>query len=219
VVGDERTRIRVLIVVADSGLAAVAEGALTRHPALAVTTAASLDSALAAVRSEPYEVAVVDHSVTEHDPITVARLLRTIRDDLAVLLHLPELPDGEFLGAAVDVGCAGIVLAPFGDDAVPLVDAVTLAAQGEQVFPIEARRLLNDELRASAAKTSYSLTRREVQVLQLLARGMTTAAMAEELGVTTTTVRNYVQNLLGKMNAHSRLEAVLTGLRDGIVSH
>jgi DNA-binding NarL/FixJ family response regulator len=219
VVGDERTRIRVLIVAAESGLPAVADGALTRHPALAVTTAASLDAALAVVRTEAFEVAVVDHSVTELDPITVARLLRTVRGDLAVLLHLPELPDGEFLGAAVDVGCAGIVLAAFNDDAEAFVDAATLAARGEQVFPVEARRLLNDELRASAAHTSYSLTRREVQILQLLARGMTTAAMAEELGVTTTTVRNYVQNLLGKMNAHSRLEAVLTGLRDGIVSH
>ncbi len=66
------------------------------------------------------------------------------------------------------------------------------------------------------------LTRREIEVLGLLGRGLGTDAIARDLGITRTTVRNHVQRCLGKAGAHSRLELVriadrlgLTGPRSG----
>jgi PAS domain S-box-containing protein len=60
------------------------------------------------------------------------------------------------------------------------------------------------------------LTRRETEVLRLLAAGASTRAMAEQLGVSPATVRNHVQNILGKLGLHSRLEAAAYAARHGL---
>jgi PAS domain S-box-containing protein len=61
------------------------------------------------------------------------------------------------------------------------------------------------------------LTRREMEVLQLLATGLTTPGMAGALGLSKTTVRNHVEHLLAKLGVHSRLEAVVYAARHGLV--
>src|SRR5262245_26609540 len=58
------------------------------------------------------------------------------------------------------------------------------------------------------ANSSGPLTRREREVLRLLATGANTKVAAQQLGVSPATVRNHVQNLLGKLGVHSRLQAV-----------
>lgn len=57
------------------------------------------------------------------------------------------------------------------------------------------------------------LTRRELQVLRLIAEGCNTKAMADRLCVSPATIRNHVQNILGKLEVHSRLEAVALAMR------
>lgn len=61
------------------------------------------------------------------------------------------------------------------------------------------------------------LTPREQQVLECLAEGLSTRKVASMLGVSPSTVRNHVEHLLAKLNAHSRLEAVATARRWGLV--
>ncbi len=62
-----------------------------------------------------------------------------------------------------------------------------------------------------------SLTRRESEVLRLLAASLNTEEMAERLAVSRVTVRNHIQHLLVKLGVHSRLEAILTGSRYGLI--
>lgn len=61
------------------------------------------------------------------------------------------------------------------------------------------------------------LTSRERQVLRALCRGSSTDAMAGEMSVSETTIRNHVQHLLAKLAAHSRAEAVALAYRDGLL--
>lgn len=61
------------------------------------------------------------------------------------------------------------------------------------------------------------LTARELEVLRLLATGANTRTAAEKLGVSPATVRNHVQNLLGKLGVHSRLQAVAYGTTHGLL--
>jgi len=61
------------------------------------------------------------------------------------------------------------------------------------------------------------LTRRELEVLRLMAAGSNTKAMATGLHVSPATVRNHVQNILGKLGVHSRLEAAAYATRNGLV--
>lgn len=61
------------------------------------------------------------------------------------------------------------------------------------------------------------LTRREIEILRLMAGGANTKAMAERLHVSAATVRNHVQNILGKLEVHSRLQAVAYATHHGLL--
>jgi PAS domain S-box-containing protein len=65
----------------------------------------------------------------------------------------------------------------------------------------------------NGAGTGGRLTRREFEILRLLAGGSNTRAMAERLRVSPSTIRNHVQNIFGKLEVHSRLEAVACATR------
>jgi len=70
---------------------------------------------------------------------------------------------------------------------------------------------------AAEAGQAGPLTRREREVLRLLATGANTKVAAERLGVSPATVRNHVQNLLGKLGVHSRLQAVAYATTHGLL--
>jgi DNA-binding NarL/FixJ family response regulator len=63
------------------------------------------------------------------------------------------------------------------------------------------------------------LTPREIEVLKLLADGVSNQQIAEKLVLSMHTVRNHVQNVITKLGAHSKLEAVATAVREGIIRH
>ncbi len=68
----------------------------------------------------------------------------------------------------------------------------------------------------TGSAASQPLTRREREVLALLAQGMDTQAIARTLFLSAATVRNHVQNLMRKLGAHTRAEAVARAVRDGL---
>ncbi len=70
---------------------------------------------------------------------------------------------------------------------------------------------------AVPGEPSTPLTRREIEILRLMTSGANTKTMAERLHVSPTTVRNHVQNILGKLGVHSRLEAVAHATTRGLV--
>jgi DNA-binding NarL/FixJ family response regulator len=63
------------------------------------------------------------------------------------------------------------------------------------------------------------LSPRELEVLELLTTGATNRSIADDLFLSVNTVRNHVQQILQKLDAHSKLEAVATAVREGIVSY
>jgi len=79
----------------------------------------------------------------------------------------------------------------------------------------ELLTLVHDHLSEPAAPSTSNgaLTRREIEILDLVATGVRTRVIAERLHVSPATVRNHVQNILGKLGAHSRLEAVAWATR------
>lgn len=69
-----------------------------------------------------------------------------------------------------------------------------------------------------AGRLPTTLSERELEVLRCLTNGATTDATAEQLYISTHTVRSHVRHVLEKLGAHSKLEAVSIALRDGIVT-
>jgi two-component system nitrate/nitrite response regulator NarL len=86
---------------------------------------------------------------------------------------------------------------------------------GQSVFP--QRQFGRNRERSGAELLADQLTTREVEVLQLLAEGATSAQMAEKLDVSPNTVRTHVQGILSKLQVHSRLEAAAFAVRHGLV--
>jgi DNA-binding NarL/FixJ family response regulator len=73
------------------------------------------------------------------------------------------------------------------------------------------------KLRRDFRGVGADLTAREIEVLNLLADGVSNQVIAERLVVSLHTVRNHVQNVITKLGAHSKLEAVATAVREGIL--
>ena len=69
----------------------------------------------------------------------------------------------------------------------------------------------------NGARNGGGLTRRELEILRLLAGGASTRTMAARLRVSPATIRNHVQNMFGKLEVHSRLEAVACATRHGLL--
>lgn len=70
---------------------------------------------------------------------------------------------------------------------------------------------------ADLALAMPAITRREADVLRLLACGATNAKIAEAMGISATTVRNHIEHLLGKLGVHTKLEAVVYAARHGML--
>ena len=102
-----------------------------------------------------------------------------------------------------------------GDVTVHLLRDVT--ATREILALIRERLSTAAELVAAAPDGNGTLTRRELEILRIISTGLNTKDAAEKLHVSPATVRNHVQNILGKLGAHSRLEAVAYATRHRLI--
>ena len=103
------------------------------------------------------------------------------------------------------------ILAMPGSDGV---DALTVHLFRDVTATKELLTLVHERLSGpTTALPAEALTRREAEILRLVAGGANTRTMAERLHVSPSTVRNHVQNILEKLGAHSRLEAVAYATR------
>lgn len=86
----------------------------------------------------------------------------------------------------------------------------------EQPHPLAAG-IGNEGAGEGDKKAMTRLTRRELEILQLLARGLNNEAISKQLYISPTTTRNHIQNILGKLDVHSKLEAVTHAVRAGYI--
>jgi DNA-binding NarL/FixJ family response regulator len=124
--------------------------------------------------------------------------------------------------AAMEAGARGYLSKAVG--ATELEAAVYGAADGDMLLsaPLLATLLKHQQDRRArpveAARRPSELTSREHQVLELLATGLNNREIAGQLGVTYATIRTHVRNLLAKIGAHSRLQAVARAGEHGLLA-
>ncbi len=184
---------------------------------LGVATSASAAFALAE-QTRP-QVALVDYQMPGQDGLEIVAELKRRAPDLLVLM-LSGVVDETVLLSAIEAGCIGYLTKDRA--AAEVAAAIHSAAAGEALIsPVLLARLLakiNHGADGNGALGS-DLTERERQVLHQLADGRTNAMIAADLHLSVNTVRNYVQAILTKLGAHSKLEAVATALREGIIEY
>ena len=159
-------------------------------------------------------VVLSDYHLPDGTGADLARSLRRTTPDTSVLI----LTGDPSTGVLADVARSGAVgHLTKSRDLDDVVSAVRQAAGGEILFaPSELQRLLVAD--RTERKLEEPLTTRELEVLRILAGGMSTSVAAESLGISTATLRAHVQAILRKLGAHSRLEAVAEAARLGLIT-
>lgn len=126
--------------------------------------------------------------------------LRRAEHPVRVLI-LTAFSDGESIQAALQLEAEGFALKT--ESPMQTIDAIRQVAQGRLVFPRAAQRWM-----MSQPKRGPTLSAREEEVLDLLARGLPNAEIAAELKVSENTVRFHLKNIYEKLNVTNRTEAV-----------
>lgn len=167
------------------------------------------------VASVGCDVALVDLRMPGVDGVEATRRIAAAPGAPAVVV-LTMVEDGEALSAAVAAGARGYVLK--GADSAEIVAAVRTAAAGGVVFGAAVAARVLDRLRttAGAAPVLPQLAEQERRVLDLLAGGRPTSAIAVELALAPKTVRNYLSNAYAKLGVADRYEAIALARRHGL---
>ena len=219
---DLSERIRILIV--DDHLA-VAEGLhalLSRQPDFDLTEVATNGAAALRIAAErrPH-VVLMDQNLSGESGVAVAASILSSGSRCAVVMFSGGMTQDELI-AAVEVGVAGYLMKT--TPVAEIVEAIRRAAAGEMLLPsIELAALLRlgrqrAGLLAQRKRAMPQLTPRERQVLSLMAQANDAQRIADQLGISVNTARGYVQQVLEKLDAHSRLEAVVRANELGLLS-
>lgn len=215
-----QTPIRILIV-DDHGIVRKGTRALLdRIPDFAVVGEASDGKeAVAQAESLQPDVILMDLMMPEMDGIEAIGLIAASRPDSRILA-LTSFAADDKLFPAIKAGALGYML----KDADPedLIHAIRQVHRGEpSLHPSIARKVLQELGRPPAAPPSPGpdpLTERELEVLQLVAKGLTNQQMAAQLTVAEVTIRTHVSNILSKLHLANRVQATLYALREGLTT-
>jgi two-component system response regulator NreC len=165
------------------------------------------------------DVVIMDIGLPDMTGIEAAREIKALRPETSIVaLTIHE--DQEYFFKMLEAGATGYV--PKRAAPEELLTAVEAAAAGEvYLYPSLAKLLVKDYLsqepQLKATRALDGLTEREQEVLAQLAEGASNAAIGETLGISPKTVARHRENIMRKLNLHSRSELVKYAIRKGII--
>jgi putative two-component system response regulator len=211
----DEPRIRVLVVDSDAlhvrGLMRV----LGAEPSITVVGTAGT-AALAkkvAVATAP-DVVLMAFELPDGGGIRATEAIRVLVPSAHIVM-VSDRTDQQAVMQAIGAGCAGFVARTVPVET--LIEAILSVHEGEGLSPVIGPPSLPVQLSANRRGLGSDLRPRELEVLRLLAAGVSNRAVAERLYISLNTVRNHVQSILYKLDAHSKLEAVSTAVREGVI--
>jgi two-component system, NarL family, response regulator DegU len=164
------------------------------------------------------DVVLMDVSMPELDGVEATRAIRQAPDAPQVIM-LTMHADKEVLAEAIRAGASGYLVKDCSTEEV--AEAVRMAVQGDTALsPQLAATMLDEVRRLDVPDTSDDdrvITKREEEVLQLIADGCSTPEVAEQLYISQKTVKNHLASIYQKLDARDRTQAVLQAVRMGIV--
>jgi DNA-binding NarL/FixJ family response regulator len=184
-----------------------------------VAQAPNGEAAVVLAQEHRPDVILTDIKMPKLDGIAAARRIKEELPGCAIVV-LSIYDDDEKLFDAIKAGAIGYVL----KDAPPerTLEAIRAAARGEGfVQPALVSRVLDEfsrisRLRAAAKEVFAELTRREMEVLELLGKGMRNRQIAGQLFISEKTVKNHISSILAKLQVNDRTEAALLAARHGL---
>jgi DNA-binding NarL/FixJ family response regulator len=156
------------------------------------------------------DVVLMDLRLPELDGIAATRAIRAA-DPHVQVIAITSSHDDELVADALRAGAIGYLLK--GVEVTGLHDAIRAAVAGRPTLAAEATQVLVRQARAPALQPNATLTEREREVLALMVQGLSNARIAEQLGLSRSTVNFHVSNVLGKLHVTSRAAAVGVAMR------
>jgi NarL family two-component system response regulator LiaR len=160
------------------------------------------------------DVVLMDLKMPVMDGPTAIRHIRSRFPDVKVVA-LTSFDDDEMAQRALEAGAIGYLFKDVEED--ELMSAIRFANQGRGVIAPEAMRALVSRSLSEKDDYSVSLTSRERETLDFVARGMTNPEIADKLMISVSTVNFHVHNVLDKLGAKTRTEAVVIAAREGLI--
>jgi DNA-binding NarL/FixJ family response regulator len=180
-----------------------------------------LTAVLAARETQP-DVILMDVRMPNVDGLEATRRLLEGKEEGPRILILTTFDLDEYVYEALRAGASGFLL----KDTPPeqLVEAIRIVAGGDALLsPVVTRRVIAEFVRRPPASTVQAapglddLTARELEILRLIARGLSNAEIAAEAFVSETTVKTHVARILMKLRLRDRVQAVVFAYEHGIV--
>lgn len=172
-----------------------------------------------ALRERP-DIVIMDFAMPKLNGIEATRHIKAVAPSIAVLV-LTAYDSDQYVFAFLEAGAAGYLLKDVSVE--KLVDAIRAVYAGESVLhPAITRKVINrfshPADRSNAKDGLDQITERELEVLGLAAKGLSNRDIAHELSISVRTVQTHLSNIFSKVGVGSRTEAVMYGLRNGLIT-
>jgi NarL family two-component system response regulator LiaR len=191
---------------------------LTTQPDIAVVAeAGSGDEGVALAAQHVPDVVLMDLVMPGMDGVEATRRVRQVSPRSQVVV-LTSYHEDEHIFPALRAGALSYVLKDISPEELAI--AVRKAAQGEAVLhPRVAARVIKElqGLRAETPNPFTELSERELEVLRLIANGLSNAEIAARLTLSEKTVKGHVSNILSKLHLADRTQAAVLAWREGVV--
>ncbi|MCX7924185.1 MAG: response regulator transcription factor [Fimbriimonadales bacterium] len=172
-----------------------------------------------AMQFEP-QVILMDIQMPRMDGIEATRRIKRALPNVQIVIWT-IFGDDQHVFEAIKAGAIGYLLKD--SPAHEIIEGIHAAARGESLLhPAVAKRVIQEfqRMRAAVEKAPdllCELTARETEVLRLLAEGKRNKEIAQQLFLTEKTVKNYISNILFKLQVNSRTEAALKAVQGGLI--
>jgi two-component system, NarL family, nitrate/nitrite response regulator NarL len=214
-------RVRVLIVQDHPLLASAIARVLEGQPDLFVSGVSSSGAgALQAAAVNRPDVVLMDFRLPDVTGPEAARMIQSEHADAAIVFHSADESETALLDA-VDAGATAYLTKDATADQI--IEAVRRASKGEVLIPVElfARAIRRQQgvvtMKREREQLLTQFTPRELDILHLLAEGLDTTAMSQRLGIAPHTVEWHVRHVIEKLQVHSKLQAVISAARNGLI--
>ena len=180
----------------------------------------AMDGAEAVTRTaaDRPDLVLMDLVMPEMDGVEACRQVRSAVPDTKVVM-LTMHADQEVLANAIRAGACGYLVKDCSTEEI--ASAVRMASSGETALSPQLAASMLDEVRKldmAPTREERVVTKREEEVLQLIADGCSTSEVAEQMYISQKTVKNHLASIYQKLDARDRTQAVLQAVRMGIVS-